>query len=99
MSAKDFLANDTVGWNAPGHVEAGESGDFYALDQHRDRIVRISSAGRVVREYALPRESRNRARGCCVSMGRCLQERCDRTHTRPSPDTGRPGRAGCRVLI
>jgi len=31
----------------PAHVEAGPGGDFYALDQHRDRIVRLSSAGKV----------------------------------------------------
>jgi len=26
---KDFLVSDAVGWDAPGHVEAGASGDFY----------------------------------------------------------------------
>jgi outer membrane protein assembly factor BamB len=51
----DFLGGDAVGWDAPARVEAGEvSGDFYAIDQHRDRIVRISPAGKVVKTYALP---------------------------------------------
>jgi hypothetical protein len=32
----DFRGGDDVGWDSPGHVEAGApSGDFYVLDQHR----------------------------------------------------------------
>jgi outer membrane protein assembly factor BamB len=54
--ADDFLVSDQVGWDAPAHVEAGESGDFYGVDQHRDRIVRISPAGKVLKAYPLPRE-------------------------------------------
>jgi outer membrane protein assembly factor BamB len=52
----DFLVSDKVGWDAPAHVEAGPGGDFYAVDQHRDRVVRISSVGKVVTSYAIPRE-------------------------------------------
>jgi hypothetical protein len=52
----DFLVNDQVGWDAPAHVEAGPGGDFYAVDQHRNRVVRISPAGKVVTSYLLPRE-------------------------------------------
>jgi outer membrane protein assembly factor BamB len=52
----DFLVNDRVGWDAPAHVESGQGGDFYAIDQHRDRVVRISPAGKVVTSYAIPHE-------------------------------------------
>lgn len=52
----DFLVSDQVGWDAPAHVEAGAGGDFYAIDQHRNRIVRISPGGKVVTAYALPHE-------------------------------------------
>jgi len=52
----DFLVSDQVGWTPPAHVEAGNGGDFYAVDQHRNRIVRISPAGKVVTSYAVPRE-------------------------------------------
>jgi|GEM_PF-722519 len=52
----DFLVNDQVGWDAPSHVEAGESGDFYGSDKHRDRILRISPQGRLLTSYPIPRE-------------------------------------------
>ena len=52
----DFLVSDSAGWDAPAHVEAGASGDFYGVDQHRDRIVRLSAAAKVVRIYPIPRE-------------------------------------------
>jgi outer membrane protein assembly factor BamB len=55
-SADDFLVNDKVGWDAPAHVEAGASGDFYGLDQHRDRILRLSADGKVIRAYTIPHE-------------------------------------------
>ncbi len=54
-AAADFLVNDQVGWDAPGHIEAGPSGDFYVLDQHRDRIVRVNAAGKVLRAYPFAR--------------------------------------------
>src|SRR5262249_9499328 len=41
----DFLVSDAVGWDAPPHVEAGASGDFYGVDPHRDRILRVSPQG------------------------------------------------------
>lgn len=53
--ATDFLVNDQVGWDAPLHVEAGAGGDFYAIDQHRDRIVRLNVAGKMLRAYPIPR--------------------------------------------
>jgi outer membrane protein assembly factor BamB len=54
-TATDFLVSDQVGWDAPAHVEAGSSGDFFALDQHRDRIVRLSPAGKPLRAYPILR--------------------------------------------
>jgi outer membrane protein assembly factor BamB len=53
-AATDFLVSDEAGWDAPAGVEAGASGDFYALDQHRDRILRIGADGKVARAFALP---------------------------------------------
>ena len=50
----DFLVNDQVGWDAPGSVEAGAGGDFYALDHHRDRIVQINADGKTVKAYPFP---------------------------------------------
>jgi outer membrane protein assembly factor BamB len=51
--------------HAPGHVEAGAGGDFYGLDAHRMRVVRVSPAGKQVRAYALPdgrpKEARKRS--------------------------------------
>ena len=52
----DFRHGDDVGWDAPAAVEAGESGDFYGVDQHRDRIVRLSPTGKLVRVYPVPRD-------------------------------------------
>ncbi len=42
-------------YSAPAHVEAGEGGDFYGLDQFKDRIVRISPDGKVVKVYPYER--------------------------------------------
>jgi outer membrane protein assembly factor BamB len=52
----DFLVSDSAGWDAPAHVEAGASGDFYGVDQHRGRIVRLSPGAKVVRIYPIPNE-------------------------------------------
>jgi outer membrane protein assembly factor BamB len=46
----------------PGHVEAGTSRDFYGLDSHRRRVMRVSPAGKLVRAYALPDGSPKEAR-------------------------------------
>ncbi|HEY5146237.1 MAG TPA: hypothetical protein VII82_05700, partial [Polyangiaceae bacterium] len=54
-NVSDFLVNDAVEWWAPYDVEAGASGDFYAIDQNRNRIVRVASPGRTVATYALDR--------------------------------------------
>ena len=55
-AANDFLVSDQVGWDAPAHVEAGASGDFYGVDQHRDRILRVSPWGQLVTAYPMPHE-------------------------------------------
>ena len=54
LAVTDFLVNDQVGWDAPASVEAGAGGDFYGLDQHRDRILQLNADGKIVRAYALP---------------------------------------------
>src|SRR5436190_1091645 len=48
----DFLVSDAVGYDAPAHVEVGASGDFYGLDKHRARILRISADGKVLKAYS-----------------------------------------------
>ncbi|MEI6520309.1 MAG: WD40 repeat domain-containing protein [bacterium] len=54
----DFLVSDAVGWDAPGRVEVGASGDFYGLDQHRQRILRINPVtGKIVTSYPLTKEA------------------------------------------
>jgi len=58
-ASKDFQVSDSVGWDAPACVEAGESGDFYGLDQHRDHIVRISPNGQATKTYTIPREPKD----------------------------------------
>ncbi len=54
QAVTDFLVSDQAGWDAAGGVEVGASGDFYGLDQHRDRILRIRADGKVVQAYSLP---------------------------------------------
>jgi len=49
---------DNRNYDAPNHVEVGASGDFYATDQHADRIVRISPAGKMVTTYSIPRDQK-----------------------------------------
>jgi len=50
-SVNSFLVSDAVGWDAPGDVQVGASGDFYGLDQHNNRIIRISPQGQTVCMY------------------------------------------------
>jgi hypothetical protein len=52
----DFL-NEGSGWDAPGRVDAGASGDFYGIDQRRARILRIDATGRVVKVHTIPQDS------------------------------------------
>ncbi|MCY2990343.1 MAG: PQQ-binding-like beta-propeller repeat protein [Planctomycetota bacterium] len=57
-ACSEFLVNDQVGWNAPARVEAGASGDFYGIDQHRLRILRITPAGKIVQVFAIPKDAK-----------------------------------------
>ena len=52
-SNADFLVSDAVGWDAPIWLEVGASGDFFAVDQHRNRMVRLDAAGKLVTTYPL----------------------------------------------
>ncbi len=54
--APGFLVSDAVGWDTPAHVEVGASGDFYGLDQHQDRILRLDAHGKVIKEFAIGHE-------------------------------------------
>ncbi len=49
----DFLVSDTVQWNAPSDVVAGESGDFYGIDQHRLRVLRVTPPDKLAEAYSL----------------------------------------------
>jgi len=49
----DFLVNDQVQWNAPSDVEAGDTGDFFGIDQHRLRILRLQPPDKLVTSYSL----------------------------------------------
>ncbi|MDB5391804.1 MAG: hypothetical protein JWM11_7450, partial [Planctomycetaceae bacterium] len=49
-----FTGNDEVGWDGPGTIEVGSSGDFFSLDQHAGRIVRVNNTAEIVRSYPLP---------------------------------------------
>ena len=49
----DFLVNDTVQWNAPSDVAAGDSGHFYAIDQHRLRVLRVAPPDKLAEAYSL----------------------------------------------
>jgi len=48
-----FLVSDAVGWDACAHVDVGASGDFYGMDQHRDRVLRITPQAKVIKEIPL----------------------------------------------
>ena len=52
IGLKAFINNDTVGYDSPCSVEAGEE-DFYAAGQHENRIVRFSAAGKMLITYPL----------------------------------------------
>lgn len=49
----DFLVNDQVQWNAPSAVEAVDAGDFFGIDQHRLRILRVQAPDKLVTSYSL----------------------------------------------
>ena len=52
-TVNDFLCSDATEWFGPDDVQAGASGDFYGMDQNRNRIVRVAVPGKMVTSYAL----------------------------------------------
>lgn len=63
----EFLVNDQVQWNAPSDVVAGPSGDFYAVDQHRLRVVRVVAPNKQAAVYPLDRTG-EQTRGGSVGL-------------------------------
>jgi hypothetical protein len=51
----DFTGGDQDGWLAPSDVQPGDSGDFYAVDQYRLRVVRVDPRAVAVAAYPLDR--------------------------------------------
>jgi len=49
----DFPAGDEIGWNNPPDVQVGASGNFYALDLHRERIVHLNQWGKRLGQFSL----------------------------------------------
>lgn len=49
----DFLVSDAVQWNAPSDICAGESGSFYAIDQHRQRILKVTPPDKLAAAISL----------------------------------------------
>ena len=52
-AVSDFLNNDKVQYFAPSDVQAGAGGDFYGLDENRNRILRVAAPGRLATTYPL----------------------------------------------
>ncbi len=55
--AEGFTGNDDIGWDGPGNVEAGASGEFYALDQHAKHRIGARHYIRYVDDFILLHES------------------------------------------
>ncbi|MFC5148368.1 PQQ-binding-like beta-propeller repeat protein [Streptomyces aureoversilis] len=58
----DFTTGDAEGYAAPSAVEAGESGDFYGIDQYELRVLRLNPRG-VVAVHGLERLGASADRG------------------------------------
>ncbi|MBG0853317.1 hypothetical protein I2W78_16045 [Streptomyces spinoverrucosus] len=78
-SVDDFTTSDADGFSAPGAVEAGESGEFYAVDQYRRRVLRVNPGGdrHVIDLTGPPAEAQPR-RG---AVGLRVAESADRLYT------------------
>jgi hypothetical protein len=63
----DFLVNDTVQWNAPSDVAAGTGSDFYAIDQHRLRILKVAPPNKLVAAISLEKTG-EKSRGGSVAI-------------------------------
>ena len=66
----DFLGSDLIGWMSPSDVQVGASGDFYAPDPHRYRIVRVAPDGKKVAEFSLKATGED-YKGCVVRLRVC----------------------------
>lgn len=71
----DFLVSDIVQWNAPSDVCAGPSGDFYGIDQHRLRVLRVTPPNKLAEAYSLEQTGEK-------SRGGTLGLRVDESHKR-----------------
>jgi len=69
-----FLVNDQVGWDACAHVDVGASGDFYGMDQHRDRVVRITPQGKIIKEIGLASDFEDPNLGTLGQMHRVCEK-------------------------
>ncbi len=49
----DFLSSDELGWNGPADVQVGASGEFYGIDQNRNRILQMNQWGKLVKIHSL----------------------------------------------
>ncbi|MFE4962026.1 hypothetical protein [Streptomyces sp. NPDC056660] len=86
----DFAADDTLGYTSPSGLEATESGVFYALDQHRRRVLRLTPEGTLdqeIRLTGLPDEAVS-AKG---AVGLRVAERAGRIYTAWSRSGSPPG--------
>ncbi len=52
-SVGGFLSGEHMNWSSPSDVQSGESGQFYAVDQHRNQILRMELPGRTNAVYSL----------------------------------------------
>jgi hypothetical protein len=55
---------DNTNYDAPQTIAVGASGDFYAIDRFAKRVVRLDSAGRPVKVYAIPEGGSTDLRMC-----------------------------------
>ena len=76
---------DPGGYN-PVHVEAGAGGDFYALDDGRKLVVRLSAAGKQLAAYPLPDGPEDRRKRTWRDFRVC--EKAKAIYLFPHPDPG-----------
>ncbi|MFK0154939.1 PQQ-binding-like beta-propeller repeat protein [Streptomyces sp. NPDC090493] len=76
----DFAADDTLGHTSPSGLEAAASGTFYALDQHRRRVLRLNPDATLSEEIpltGLPQEAVSNK----TAVGLRVAEGADRIYT------------------
>ena len=50
---REFINDDKLGWGDPADLTVGASGDFYVIDQHRNRILRIKAPQEVATVFLM----------------------------------------------